>query len=328
MKLSFAALTISLAAASLVSPALAADWGNGAPDGGYVHEGIQDYQGGETVPVPAPVPIPDYKPTWYFRLDAGLGVTNDPDVGATYDFTAAQGHPTGPDFTYSAPSSWFSSDFDTFLTLGGGVGVYFGNGWRMDAQVEKRSKDDFSMVGTDEWVTYGCAPCGAWAPIDADTNTVGDSRTQIQVRENTKLDGTVWTANLYHDFHTRSDFTPYIGAGLGFAWNEISRNNTTTYSQCATDTVDDSVCDPAGAGFTPVSTATATDRADKVSLAAAAMAGFSYKVTDITSVDMGYRFLYIQGVDAVLNVGGQSTRVEIDDQYIHQLRAGLRFDVN
>lgn len=330
MKVRTAALTIALSALTVTHPALAADWGNaGSYDGGYAHEGIKDFQGGEAVPVPAPVPIPEYEPSWYFRLDAGLGVVNDPGLSGYFDLDSTYGHPDGPSTRYDLPTSWFNSDFDTFLTLGGGVGYYFGNGWRIDAQVEKRSKDDYGFSGSDDWLTYADDGLGNWDVVDVNTpNGEGDSRTRITTRERGKLDGTVWTANLYRDFQTFRGFTPYIGAGIGFVWNEIRRSNSTTLEQCVADDATGNCTAPYTPHPSAPGTLTSSDKAEKVSLAAAAMAGFSYQISDITSIDMGYRYLFLQGTDAVLDVGGRQTRVEIDNQHVHQFRTGLRFDVN
>ena len=58
------------------------------------------------------------------------------------------------------------------------------------------------------------------------------------------------------------------------------------------------------------------------------MLGFSYKVWDNTKLDMGYRYLHLQGT----SVTGRSTslveNLKIPDQHTHELRAGVRFDIN
>lgn len=307
MKVSPARRALFAAILAIPGPALAADWG-----------GIKDYRAMPGQPVPAPVPIPEFKPSWYFRLDAGLGVTSDPDVdGYVDDYLGAPGGPSGPD-RIGGVSSWFDTDFDTSLTLGGGVGYYFGNGWRMDATIEKRSKDDIAIDAEGAWP-------GAYDQINSTTYGLvdGDASGRIQYLETAKLDGTLWFANLYYDFGTRFGLTPYVGAGIGFAWNEVARTAATAYSECA-DAVE---C--AAGNYVHSRFASATDKADKVTLAAAAMAGLSYSVTEMTSVDIGYRYLYVQGTDTVLEFDdGSTSRLEIGDQHIHQVRAGLRFDVD
>lgn len=319
MKVRLACFSLGLVVMAV--PAGAADFGYG---GG---QPIETYQTHTAIPVPAPVPVPEFSASWYFRFDAGIGAGSSPDISGETDFLPNYpGDASGPDLPYSFPSSWFSSDFDTFLTLGAGVGYYFGNGWRMDATVEKRSKDDFRINGSDQWETWDDDGAGGYAVVDSEPNGTADTLTRVDMNEAGKLDGTVWLANLYYDFANRGGFTPYVGAGLGFVWHEISRNNTTSFSTCDNQGGPPTGCE-AGT-YTSTGSNSSSDRADKVSLAAAAMAGFSYDLTEITAIDVGYRYLYLQGTDAVLDVGEAQTRVEIGDQHVHQLRAGLRFNVN
>jgi opacity protein-like surface antigen len=321
MKSSMARLSVFAALIAASTQAMAADWG-----------GIRDYSANAGRPVPAPVPIPEYKPSWYFRFDAGLGIVNDPELSDS-EFTFGDGFPgpiTGP-LELTSQSSWFNGDFDTFLTLGAGVGYYFSSGWRMDATVEKRSKDDANIFGQYEDDTFAFDGGGNYVIVDSGgVAGVADTRTRLTVDEDTKLDGTLWLANFYYDFGHVGRFTPYIGAGLGFAWNEISRSRSQTLETCDNEAVGPAGCDSGAVQgtYTPVgATETASDKADKVTLAAAAMVGFSYEVSDMTSVDLGYRYLFVQGTDAVLTIGGEQSRLEIGDQHVHQLRAGLRFNV-
>ncbi len=322
-----------MALATLASPALAADWGRGA-------ESYRDVSVPAAVPVPAPMPIPDYHPQWYFRFDAGLGVINDPDISDdlfTYGELDGPGPITGPGDARFADSSWFNGDFNTFLTLGGGVGYYLGRGWRIDATIEKRSNDDGTVFGQDEYETYayvdddGIPATASVYTSDLDNNgTPGDQHTRFTAQEKFRVDGTVWMANAYYDFTSGSSFTPYVGAGVGFAWNEIERSRTHTVDTCDPNAAAPSACEANGGpgAYTQTSTETETSKADKVTLAAAAMAGMSYDISDLTSVDIGYRYLYLQGADALLNIGGDPSRLEIGDQHIHQIRAGLRFNVH
>ena len=328
MKVQIACFVLVSAVATMSGSAQAADWGGG-------RESYRDVSVPAGIPVPAPVPIPEYAPSWYFRFDAGLGVVNEPDVSDD-EFIYGQDGPgpvTGPGLDRFTPTSWFNTDFDTFLTLGAGVGYYFGNGWRLDATIEKRSKDDVSISGDDEYITYGLDGSANWNPIDVG-GAIGtpDTRTRLTIDERSKIDGTLWMANAYYDFRHAYGFTPYVGAGVGFVWNEISRSRNQTVETCDNEAVGDAGCaGPATEGtYTEDSTRTfsESDKADKVTLAAAAMAGFSYDVSEMTSVDIGYRYLYLQGTSAVLSIGDQTSRLEIGDQHVHQIRAGLRFDVD
>ncbi len=309
MKASTARFILLAGIAAAASPAVAADFG-----------GIRDYRTMPGTPVPAPVPIPEYRPSWYFRLDAGFGVVSDPDVSGAIDgLDGVPGDVLGPG-SLSLPS-WFETDFDTFLTLGGGVGYYFGNGWRLDATVEKRSNDDVNGFGVtdpvDRWVVDGS---GDYVLEDGNTNTIADNQIQFRIRDSADVDGTVWLLNLYYDLWPGNGFTPYVGAGVGFSWNQISRTQTIEARTCPNDPP--APCGAFGAAET------ASDESDTVSFAAAAMAGFSYQVSDITSVDIGYRYLFIGGDSASMTIDGAQSTLDIGDQHAHQVRAGLRFDVS
>lgn len=324
----------------------AADWNGGAGS-------IKDMSGSAAIPVPAPVPIPDYKPSWYFRLDAGYGTVSEPSISESgYQYgqilsdgdNGYYGSAAGPDLQSLDPG-WFSSDFSRMATFGAGVGYYLGGGFRIDATIEKRSNDQAYINGTNAWDShsfydhdadpltpnvYGTNPNG-----DMDGDLDGgdldgdgfldvpevDRRTQITVTDKIDIDGTVWMANGYYDFgKSMRGMKPYIGAGLGFIWHQFDRTHSTTVVSCPQEVA-------CGGTVTEYST-TASTSANKVSLAAAVMAGVSYQVSDITSLDVGYRYMFLGGTDFVMSIDGTESRVSIGDQHVHQLRAGLRFDVN
>ncbi len=317
MKLHKGAATLALAMIAGPLPTMAADWGVG-------RESYRTFGAPAAVPVPAPVPVADYRPTWYFRFDAGLGVVSDPDVsGHIDDLTGVPGDAFGPD-SLSLPA-WFDTDFDTFLTLGGGVGYSFNNGWRIDATVEKRSKDDVSGEGvTDAQDTYAFNLSGDYGIVDGNTNDIADTQTRFRIRDTAKVDGTIWMLNAYYDFLPGRGFTPYVGGGVGFVWNQISRTQSIQAQSC--DNENPGGCDVDN--FTPAGVATATTKGDTVSFAAAAMAGLSYDLTDVTTIDIGYRYLFLGSSSASMTIGGAGSDLDIGDQHVHQVRAGVRFNVN
>jgi opacity protein-like surface antigen len=308
------------------APADAADWGSRGETARVYSGGAQSVP---AVPVPAPVPIPEYNGGWYIRLDAGIGMIGEPSIsesGFIYGENDGPGPIGGPADARYLSSSWFDNDFRTFATLGGGVGYDFGRGWRMDATVEKRTMNKMQINGTDSWNTYGydttCAPCTTYGIIDANGDGAPDSKTTFHVSDVAKIDGTVWMANLYYDLFTTRGFTPYIGAGAGFMWNVVSRHHESEVTQCDLTAV------PACATQASVSSVVAGSDADKITLAAAAMAGVSYELTDITTLDVGYRYLYMGGTQVSTDINGHYSTIKFGDQSVHQVRAGLRFNFN
>ena len=119
---------------------------------------------------------------------------------------------------------------------------------------------------------------------------------------------TILLANAYYDIRTGTPWTPYLGGGVGFAVNQVTRN--IDYSDTVTDV-----------------TVSAGDRTTDVQFAAAAMAGVSYDFSTFFAIDVNYRFLHIGGSEVSLKPDVASS-VEIGDLNEHQIRAGFRFYVN
>lgn len=114
----------------------------------------------------------------------------------------------------------------------------------------------------------------------------------------TALSSTVGLANLYYDIKGRDRFTPYVGAGLGFSYNQSD--------------------DRTIAGLP------ATGGHGDTSFAAAAMAGFSYRRSDDWLLDVGYRFLYLG--DAKTDNSATVGTMNIDGIEAHEIRVGVRFE--
>jgi opacity protein-like surface antigen len=333
MKVQIACFSVLAAIAVGSQLAAAADFGN-VPPGGVVNGGIKDYGGGGGVPVPAPVPIPDYKPSWYFRIDAGYGIMSTPSIsesgfqygdivkGANANATEGAAAPT----LLSNDPAWLTTDFSDMATYGAGVGYYIGGGLRADATVEGRSKGQFNIDGSTSWesMAYRDTDANPLTPdvltsdLDGDGN-LHDRTTHITLKDKTTVNGSVWMANLYYDLMSDRRFTPYVGAGVGLVWNDVQRTHTTTITS-------EPQAPPCGCLNEYSKTTTA--KYESVSLAAAVMAGLTYQVSDITSLDVGYRMLYLGGTGFDMNIDGYTSDVNVGDQLVHQIRAGLRFDVN
>ena len=336
MKVQIACFTVLAVVAVGTPAAVAADFGN-VPPGGVVNGGIKDYGGAGGVPVPAPVPIPDYKPSFYFRIDGGYGVQSAPTVSESgYQFGGIVNSNSNPIANgvegASAPTlmsndaSWLSTDFSDLATYGAGVGYYAEHGFRMDATLEGRSKNEVDINGSKSWTSMGFTnPALPGVPVltsDLNNDTfLKDRTTTANFKDKTTLNGSVWMVNAYYDLMSGEGrrFTPYVGAGVGVVWNELQRTHTTTIT---------SKSNTAPFASQNEYSLTTTAKNDTLSLAAAAMAGVSYQVSDVTSVDLGYRFLYLGGSQFDTTMDGYTSHMSIGDQYVHQLRAGLRFDVN
>jgi len=238
-----------------------------------------NYGGG--VPVPAPIPVPVHYGSWYLRGDIGVSIGDDPDVSTS-------GAPLGSGGGTSYLPAWYDSDFGTDVTVGLGVGYVWGPRFRTDVTVDYHPEGEVKINGT---------------------RSVGGG--SVYVDDKTTWDGVVTLFNAYWDMGNHSGFTPYIGAGIGFSWNQLRRVHSSTYSGCGTCTND-----------------FVSDKMHDVSLAYALTAGVSYDMGSSTFLDFNYRYVWIDGTDITLPVNGVAHTVSIGDLSEHQLRAGIRFMVD
>lgn len=213
---------------------------------------------------------------WYARVDGGYAWYNKPGM----DVDGFTTHDT---------------DMSGAWSVGGGIGRYFGRGFRGDVTV------DYLFDATTETALGG-----------------GEDAARFN------FNSTVVLANLYYDLNRGARFMPYIGGGVGFAHNEISSG--------AIDS--GSIGDGSSNSF-----------------AAAGMAGFSWRLRggetrymggglkdDVVAVssgnalylDVGYRFLYLGDVKTG-ELAWDSNEVgnaKVKDVTAHQIRIGLRYDLN
>ena len=308
MKLNALSLSLGVAVSAMFGgSAIAADWNYGAGS-------VKDVRSA-AVPVPAPVPVPEYAARYYFRADAGVGFGDAPDSEESGYYYGADGE-YGP---YGMQSSWLNDDFDTFVTLGVGVGMKIGTNWRADFTAETRTKGDVKIDGEYHYYTA------------ADNNN-DYTHVRGRVRDKTSLSGGVMLFNGYYDFARgeKSRFTPYVGAGLGFAWNELKRTHNTRES--SRDCTYGTACT---ANMTSRDSVNHQEKTHDISFAAAAMAGVAYRISDYALLDVNYRYLFIDATDHGFTIPsarnrqfGGNTKVSIGETHEHQIRAGIRFEVN
>ena len=267
------ATTISLAlalGASLLGALLSPALADGDP---YYSNGIN--ASGVRTPVPAPVPVPVEEADWYFRGDFAAGFGSSPSVNVLGANIVEQ--------TFGSVER--QESFEPSFTGGVGLGYIWGPHFRTDLTV-----DIHSIMNTEQ---------SASGLIGGET---------VSVTDKTKFMSTILLANAYYDFRTGTPWTPYLGGGLGFSVNQVTRNLDFTST-------------------VPGDNISAGNRTTDVQFAAAAMAGVSYDFSSFFAIDVNYRFLHIGGSGVSLEPDEAST-VEIGDLNEHQIRAGFRFYVN
>lgn len=264
-------------AAQAWSSAMAADWISGG--------GLKDYASG--IPVPAPIPVPVYRGNWYLRGDLGVSFNNDPSISTT---GAALGSASTSTSGYLP--AWYDSDFGTNVTVGAGVGYVWSPYLRTDVTFDYNPEGEAKINGT-------LRQPGDWV---------------VRVDDNVTWDGVVTLFNAYWDFGNHSGFTPYVGGGLGFSWNQLRRVHNSSYGA-------NPACGDCRDTF-------ASDKVHDLTLAFALTAGVSYDIGRSTYLDLNYRYVWIGGTDIELPVDGVTHTVSLGDLSQHQLRAGLRFMID
>ncbi len=198
------------------------------------------------LPAPPPLEAMPVEPVdfggWYLRGDVGVGIASKPEIRSSFDAGAI------------VPNPRFDQEhLGDAAFVGGGIGYQFNHWFRADLTGEYRTSQDIKATES-----YDAA--GQFAGLrgfDAYTGSVQSS---------------VFLANAYFDIGTWYGITPFIGAGVGGAYNRIF--GLTDYGQGGFNE---------GVGF--------AHESDKFNLAYAAHAGVSYAVSPNLKLELAYRYL-------------------------------------
>jgi opacity protein-like surface antigen len=230
-----------------------------------------------------PQPPPVYQPVvaepccaggWYLRGNVGVGIMNR----TSFDFE--QNPLNVSDFKIQ-----HNSIQDTTI-VGVGVGYEFNNWFRADVTAEYRTKAQVNAYG------LFTNPIGSAAVF-------GDQYTG-------SIRSTVLLANGYIDLGTWNCLTPFIGAGVGVAFNTFN------------DLVDTGIGESgSGVGQNPTET----------HLAWALHAGLSYAVTQNFTMELAYRYLnYGSVTDSINCVGGcHPDSYKVDNLSSNDILLGFRW---
>ncbi len=140
-----------------------------------------------------------------------------------------------------------------------------------------------------------------------------------------KLSSAVGLVNGYFDVLPRGMFTPYVGAGIGFVYNQVSRSYSNT----------ELLFDATPAQVAAPRTRVGSGKDDNVGLAAALMAGVSFSFDHRWALDVGYRALYLEGTSSTITTPSfvsvlnptQRSVATLGDTWEHQVRVGVRFNI-
>lgn len=297
-------------------PALAGDWNYG--------DGSLKDRGQAAVPVPAPILVPDGPSGWYLRLDAGLGRESNhgaKENGVSYGAGDGVDSFSSTGDGFGSLGSWFSNSSSVNANYGLGVGYNWSRNWRSDLTLDRRSSTEYKMRGTYQYNNNVINTTAPYSPLYVPPTPL--TRIDGVATENATMRSGVLLANTYFDWKNSSAFTPYVGLGIGLAYLDMERSHSTSDTICDTTEV------PIPCATTnPHRSWSASDANTKIVWAAAAHAGFSYAFTPVTSLDINYRLLYMPGSNVDMIVNGTHSRLSINDITEHQIRAGLRWNID
>jgi opacity protein-like surface antigen len=205
------------------------------------------YQPPPMMYVPQPVVMEQPMGTWYLRGDVGIGAQ-----------TFSEFNHTQTNSTFVWPASWeiVQQDIQDTTIFGVGVGYQFNSWFRTDLTAEYRTKAMFKATGS-----Y--------------TNFCSGGGTCFDVTEG-NLSSAVVMANIYLDLGTWWCLTPYIGVGVGGAYNRI------------TGIQDNGINSDGSVGFGLSSTDSAAWNA-----AWNVQTGLTYNVNNNFKVDLNLRYLHL-----------------------------------
>jgi opacity protein-like surface antigen len=206
----------------------------------------------------------------------------------------------GPPPYYSESGWYLRGDIgyvvaeDPVVTYGGGAVSFLneslGTTWMIGGGIGYRYNSWFRTDLTFDYRAFdftGNTPCGC----------PGDSV------ETYDLDTWTIMVNAYADLGSWYGITPYVGAGVGAAYHWLH------------DIV----------GVNPDASVTIIPDGGGWAFAAAVMAGVTIAVSDRTSIDAGYRYIWLGDVES--GQDGSGGTVLFEDMAEHEIRVGLRVEI-
>jgi opacity protein-like surface antigen len=231
---------------------------------------------------------------YYVQGSLGLNTLSDSSNSGTFteDFTAGFNTAGVTTIPAGADVGW-STEFDDGLSLAGAVGFRRGP-WRFEGELSYQENDVDTHRGVSA-AGIDLTDVDAAILVSGTTAALGVTTGDLVAAGQGEVTTTALFANVYYDFETDSAFTPYVGAGFGFAALDVDYSPSDT----AIISDDDSVY-----GFQ-------------------LMAGASYALTEQLELvgDVRYRSLEDAEVDATLF----PAEFDVENDSI-SLNAGLRFN--
>lgn len=274
MKVKVGATLMALSIAAGLSPVASA--GSLFNRGGSMKDGY----------VPYMRPVSSGAGPCYVRADVGYSLSSAPNIKWPVSNIDRTTNP--PTYTYvgdavtnvSMDDSWFG---ETGIGCGSGS-----RGFRAELTLGFRGAKDIQGEPRVFTVTTPTTPT---TPINDPLHTSLTSYTLM--------------LNLYRDLGNYGGFTPYVGAGIGAAYNKLDQVYFTGNPNLLNRISGNS----------------------DLSFAWSLMAGVGYQLSERTILDFGYRFIDLGKIksDRIDTAGYYNPAVKINDIYAHEFKIGLRY---
>jgi opacity protein-like surface antigen len=286
-------LKSSLASAALAAVAALATSVSAADLGGYRGGSMKDDGYAQAAPTGGAVG------NCYFRADVGYSWSKNPDIkfpvgNSVNTYDPVTGALVSSNYTQTGQNVTDTSVENTWLGEGG-----FGCGsgsWGIRGELMLGYRGDRKIDGKpgDYTITNVTPP-----PTIPTNPPVVDDPLHSSVKTYTLM------ANVYKDLGKFGNVTPYVGAGIGVAYNQLSETYFT--------------------GTTTLPNRIAGD--NDISLAWSLMAGIGYQISDRAILDVGYRYIDMGKISSQRhdNAGFINPRVVVDDLAAHEFKVGLRY---
>lgn len=245
------------------------------------------------IPLPPPEPLPEVAiieshSGWYLRGDIGVGIYGE-GTWSQEQVTNAHG-------------LFLRESIGDAAFIGGGIGYKFNNWLRADLTAEYRASVD--IHGIDQYkftCPFASGSCGF----------IGEEINRNNIW-NGHLSSTVVMANLYADLGSWYGITPFVGGGIGMAYNRL----TSIYEFDPSDL---------GGGGSVAENG-------EWSFAWALAAGLGYEVNDRLSLELGYRYINLGDAESgrITCLGGAHCDLDpliIEDIDSHDIRLGMRWNL-
>ncbi len=262
------ALAALTGAAAMSASAFAADLGGGSmKDGGYM--------------APMPEVVRGPAGNCYFRADVGYSAASDATINWAQTDPLTGNYLTSDVSTLNFDNAWF-----------GEAGVGCGSGSRgLRGELVFGYHGSRKLDGEPATAWYDPDGAGPVAPEDDPLHTEVTSYTMM--------------VKAYKDLGNWGGITPYLGAGLGLAYNKVDdvyfTGNPALVNRIHGD--------------------------NDLSFAWALMAGIGYQISDRAVLDLGYRYSDLGSAQSerVDSANFVNPRVDIDDITAHEFKIGLRY---